>query len=208
MSNGLYLESIFAERYSFAYINQQARAEVSTGMYNIGPGEDQCSIRDVIRPLRFYFYSLARCEQTGALEAVERCETIRDWKDLQLEPCLRTDDEPLMPDPVDPPMPDPVDLPMPDPVDPPMPEPVPSDDCVLDDLPQSCRDFFMTDTCSLVEQLIQYNNLRLSMHNERRARHEDTDPLSFNLDIACQATSYAKHLDITGSFSHAPRADR
>ena len=48
-------------------------------------------------------------------------------------------------------MPDPVDPPMPDPVDPPMPEPVPSDDCVLDDLPQSCRDFFMTDTCSLVE---------------------------------------------------------
>ena len=40
MSNGLYLEADVAERYSFAYINQQARAEVATGMYNIGPGED------------------------------------------------------------------------------------------------------------------------------------------------------------------------
>ena len=156
MSNGLYLEADVAERYSFAYINQQARAEVATGMYNIGPGEDQCSFRDVIRPLRLYFYSLARCEQTGALEAIERCESIGEWKDLLLELCLQTDVEPPMPepvdppmpDPVDPPMPDPVDPPMPDPVDPPMPEPVPSDDCVLDDLPQSCRDLFMTDTCS------------------------------------------------------------
>ena len=46
------------------------------------------------------------------------------------------------------------------------------------------------------------------MHNERRARHQDTDPLSFNLDIACQAASYADYLDVTGTFSHAPRGDR
>ena len=53
-----------------------------------------------------------------------------------------------MPDPVDPPMPDPVDPPMPDPVDPPLPEPVPSDDCVLDDLPLSCKVLYPSDTCS------------------------------------------------------------
>ena len=46
------------------------------------------------------------------------------------------------------------------------------------------------------------------MHNERRARHEDTNPLEFNLDIACQAQSYAIYLDQTGSFGHSDRSDR
>ena len=46
------------------------------------------------------------------------------------------------------------------------------------------------------------------MHNERRARHEDTNPLEFNLDLACQATSYAIYLDQTGSFADSTRSDR
>ena len=61
-TSALNLEAGEINRYSFEYIDQLAIEEIETGKFNIGSREDQCWLREVLRPLRYYYYKKLRCE--------------------------------------------------------------------------------------------------------------------------------------------------
>ena len=61
-TTALSLEAGETNRFSFEYVDELAREEIETGKFNIGIREDQCEFREVIRPLRYYFYKRLRCE--------------------------------------------------------------------------------------------------------------------------------------------------
>ena len=56
--------------------------------------------------------------------------------------------------------------------------------------------------------MYDYTNTRISEHNARRGLHMDTNDVSMNLDIACQAKVWANYLALENKWEHAPWEDR
>ena len=56
--------------------------------------------------------------------------------------------------------------------------------------------------------MYEYTQERVIVHNERRSRHRNTDPVSLNLDIACQAKEWAEHMAVNDAWGHAPSSER
>ena len=44
----------------------------------------------------------------------------------------------------------------------------------------------------------------LSIHNKKRALHQDTDPLTYDTSIQASAQAYADEMARTGNFKHDP----
>ena len=48
--------------------------------------------------------------------------------------------------------------------------------------------------CATIREIFDYTGVRVQEHNQRRRRHRNTPDVSLNLDIACQAKTWANHL--------------
>ena len=50
--------------------------------------------------------------------------------------------------------------------------------------------------------------MRVTQHNLKRQLHENTNDVAYDLDIACQAKTWADHMANNDSFAHAPADQR
>jgi hypothetical protein len=68
-------------------------------------------------------------------------------------------------------------------------------------IPTSCSANF---DCATIRDIFDYTGVRVLEHNQRRRLHRNTPDVSLNLDIACQAKTWANHLAENFIFQHAP----
>jgi len=71
-------------------------------------------------------------------------------------------------------------------------------------IPASCQAY----GCDQTKVIYDYTVLRVDEHNTRRRYHQNTPDVTYDLDIACQAYTWAKHMADNDDFSHAPSDQR
>ena len=65
-----------------------------------------------------------------------------------------------------------------------------------------------TYTCAEIKEIFDYTEVRVAEHNTRRALHQNTNAVAYDLDIACQAKDWATHLAVNDAWEHAPADQR
>ena len=79
------------------------------------------------------------------------------------------------------------------------------------DIPAYCQSYFSNSAgmdCGRIKQIWDRNMQRVEAHNVRRQNHVDTNSVTADLWMACEATVYAEYLLQLGALQHADDEDR